>query len=52
MSEDFAFDSDATLVRVVARLDVGINDPRGLVTISGGAAPPATQSTKSGKSDK
>jgi HK97 family phage major capsid protein len=35
VSQDFSFNTDATICRVIARLDVGVNDPRGLITISG-----------------
>ena len=33
MSDQFAFSADGTVVRVVARVDVGVNDPDGLCVI-------------------
>ena len=30
VSDQFAFNADGTVVRVVARVDVGVNDPDGL----------------------
>jgi HK97 family phage major capsid protein len=34
VSSDVMFTSDASVARVIARLDCGVNDPRGLVSIS------------------
>jgi HK97 family phage major capsid protein len=36
-SDRWQFDADATTVRVVGRIDVGINDPDGLATVKAGA---------------
>ena len=47
VSTDAAFNQDGTLVRVIARTDVGINDANGLALIGGAAG---TQSSKSSKS--
>ena len=33
VSDQFAFSADGTVVRVVARVDVGVNDPDGLCVI-------------------
>ena len=33
MSDQFAFSADGTVVSVVARVDVGVNDPDGLCVI-------------------
>lgn len=38
VSEEFAFNADGTVVRVIARLDVGVNDPDGLAVVKAGAA--------------
>jgi HK97 family phage major capsid protein len=37
VSDQFAFNADGTVVRVVARLDVGVNDPDGLAVVKAGA---------------
>ncbi len=49
VSTDALFTSDGQVARVIARLDCGVNDPRGLVSI---AATTGTQSSRSSKSDK
>jgi HK97 family phage major capsid protein len=38
VSSDVMFTSDASVARVIARLDCGVNDPRGLVSIAATAA--------------
>ena len=38
ISEQFAFNADGTVVRVIARVDVGINDPDGLAVVKAGAS--------------
>jgi len=37
VSDQFAFNADGTVVRVVARVDVGVNDPDGLAVIKAAA---------------
>ena len=37
VSDQFAFNADGTVVRVVARVDVGVNDPDGLCVIKAAA---------------
>jgi hypothetical protein len=39
VSDQFAFNADGTVVRVVARVDVGVNDPDGLCVITEMLAP-------------
>lgn len=48
VSQDAAFSTDASLVRVVARTDIGVNDVKGLCVIK---ATVGTQSSRSSKSD-
>ena len=43
VSDQFAFNADGTVVRVVARVDVGVNDPDGLCVIKATAG---TQAAK------
>ena len=43
VSDQFAFNADGTVVRVVARVDVGVNDPDGLCVIKAAAG---TQAAK------
>jgi HK97 family phage major capsid protein len=47
VSSDVAFTSDASVARVIARLDCGVNDPRGLVSIAATAL--AAASSKAAK---
>jgi len=47
VSTDAIFSADGAICRVVARIDAGVNDPSGLVSI---AASTGTQSSKSSKS--
>ena len=44
VSDQFAFNADGTAVRVIARVDVGVNDPDGLCVIK------ATAVAREGKS--
>jgi HK97 family phage major capsid protein len=37
VSDQFAFSEDGTAARVIARLDVGVNDPDGLAVVKAGA---------------
>jgi HK97 family phage major capsid protein len=37
VSDQFAFNADGTVVRVIARVDVGVNDPDGLAVVKAGA---------------
>ena len=43
VSDQFAFNPDGTVVRVVARVDVGVNDPDGLCAIKAAAGPQAAK---------
>jgi hypothetical protein len=36
VSDQFAFNADGTVVRVIARVDVGVNDPGGLAVVKAG----------------
>jgi HK97 family phage major capsid protein len=38
VSDQYAFNADGTVVRVVARVDVGVNDPDGLAVVKSGVA--------------
>jgi HK97 family phage major capsid protein len=44
VSDQFIFSEDGTVVRVIARVDVGVNDPDGLCVIKTGAAAAAKSS--------
>lgn len=46
VSADAAFTADGAVCRVVARVDVGVNDPAGLVSIAAAAAQEAKTSSK------
>ena len=51
VSDQFAFNADGTVVRVVARVDVGVNDPDGLCVIKAAAGDgtcPPTRPTRHG----
>jgi HK97 family phage major capsid protein len=37
VSDQFAFNADGTVARVIARVDVGVNDPDGLAVVKAGA---------------
>ena len=37
VSDQFAFNADGSVVRVIARVDVGVNDPDGLCVVKAGA---------------
>jgi HK97 family phage major capsid protein len=46
VSSDVMFTSDASVARVIARIDAGVNDPRGLVSIAATAAATASRVAK------
>jgi HK97 family phage major capsid protein len=48
-SSDAAFTADGVLVRVTARVDVGLNDPAGVVSISAGVPLSASEKTAAKK---
>jgi HK97 family phage major capsid protein len=46
VSTDALFTSDGQIARVIARIDAGLNDPRGLVSIAAAAQQEARSSKK------
>ena len=45
--DQFAFNADGTVVRVIARVDVGVNDPDGLCVIKAAAGRSSSKSSSS-----
>ena len=52
VSTDALFTADGAVCRVIARIDCGVNDPSGLVSISATAVQAAEASGESSKSSK